>query len=401
MQNIFIGRQAIFDRQMEVYGYELLYREGDTEGVQVSDGDLASSRVMLNAFMDIGLECLVGPHHAFINLTRNFFADSPSIPFEQGQVVLELLEDLAVDEHLIQSVASLASQGYSLALDDYEFDPRWDPLLPYISIIKVEVPAVCPDTQRDKIQSLQQQGIRLLAEKVETEEEYRLYHDLGFDYFQGYFFSRPKTVKGRRLGENQLVIMQLLARLNDPDIGVSELERLISQDVALSYKILKYINSAAMALPRKLDSIGQAVVYLGLQRIKAWANLIALSRVENKPQEILYTALVRANMCQQLIQRSGQHNAETAFTVGLLSTLDLLLDSPLAEVLKELPLSDEIHAALLGKSGPIGEALACTLAYEFQNWEQTSFNGLDNTTICEIYLSSTQKAFEFHEVLGG
>lgn len=401
MQNIFIGRQAIFDRQMEVYGYELLYREGDTEGIQVSDGDLASSRVMLNTFMEIGLERIVGPHHAFINLTRSFFTDSPSIPFEKEQVVLELLEDLAVDDNLIHNTANLASQGYHLALDDYEFDPCWDPLLPYISIIKVEVPAISPEGLEHKILPLKRRGIRLLAEKIETEEEYRLYHDLGFDYFQGYFFSRPKTVKGRRLGENQLVIMQLLARLNDPDISVDELERLISQDVALSYKILRYINSAAMALPRKLDSIGQAVVYLGLQRIKAWANLIALSQVENKPQEILYTALVRANMCQQLIQRSGQHSTETAFTVGLLSTLDLLLDSPLTKVLKELPLSDEIHDALLEKSGPIGEALACTLAYEFQNWEQTSFNELDNATICEIYLASTQKAFEFHDVLEG
>lgn len=401
MQNIFIGRQAIFDRNMAVYGYELLYRESDTGGAAVSDGDLASSRVMLNAFMEMGIERIVGPHRAFINLTRGFFVDMPTIPLEKERVVLELLEDLEVDEPLVQSVADLASQGYSLALDDYEFDPRWDPLLPYVDIIKVEVPAIDPERLDSQLHRLSAYNIRLLAEKIETEQEYRLYHDLGFDYFQGYFFSRPKTVRGQRLEENKLVIMQLLACLNNPDITIEELEQLISQDAALSYKILRYINSAALALPRKLESIGQAIIYLGLQRIKAWSSLIALSRVENKPQELLYTALVRAHMCQQLIRKLGLGNAETAFTVGLLSTLNLLLDSPLAEILEELPLSDEIHDALLGKPGPLTQALACTRAYESQRWEETSFHELDSLTICDIYLNSTQRAFQFGELLKG
>lgn len=400
MQNIFIGRQAILDRNMAVYGYELLYRESESGGANISDGDLASSRVMLNAFMEMGIERIVGPHHAFINLTRSFFVDMPAIPFEKERVVLELLEDLEVDEHLIQSVADLASQGYTLALDDYEFEPHWEPLLPYVAIIKVEVPAVDPEQVKTQIRQLREHNIRLLAEKIETEEEYRQYHGLGFDYFQGYFFSRPKTVKGKRLEENALVIMRLLARLNDPNITIDELEQLISQDAALSYKILRYINSAALALPRKLDSIGQAIVYLGLQQIKAWSNLIALSRVENKPQELLYTALVRAHMCQQLIQQSRHGNAETAFTVGLLSTLDLLLDSPLPVILKELPLSDEIQDALLDKGGPLAEAMACTRAYELQQWENAHFPGLDNNTICDIYLNSTQKAFQFGDALG-
>ena len=399
MQNIFVGRQAIFDRNMSVYGYELLYRESDTGSVQISDGDLASSRVMLNAFMEMGLERIVGPHHAFINLTRSFFIDMPTIPFAKEQVVLELLEDLEVDDALIQSVADLAAQGYRLALDDYEFDPRWDPLLPYVSIIKVEVPAIDPNQLEQQVRNLRTHDVKLLAEKVETEEEHRLYHDQGFDYFQGYFFARPKTVTGQRLGENQLVIMQLLARLNNPNITVEELEELITKDAALSYKILRYINSAAMALPGKLDSIGQAIIYLGLRQIKAWANLIAMSRVENKPQELLYTALVRAYMCQQLIQKSGHSNPETAFTVGLLSALDLLLDAPLSEIVKELPVSDEIHSALLEKAGPFGEALACTLAYEFQHWEEAKFSKLDNHSICDIYLASTQQAFQFDELL--
>ena len=393
MQNIFIGRQAIFDRNMRCYAYELLYRESKKNGVQITDGDLASSRVILNTFMEVGLERIVGPHHAFINLTRSFFVDKPPIPFEKEQVVLEIMEDMEVDQQMVSAVANLAADGYRIALDDFEFASQWEPLLPYVEIIKVEVPAVNPEIIEEQVRQLRQHKVKLLAEKIETAEQYRFYHDLGFDYFQGFYFSRPQVVTGKRLEENQLIVLQLLSRLNDPVITINELERLIANDAALSYKILRYINSAAMGLPRKLDNIGEAVVYLGLQRIRAWASLIAFSKVDNKPQELLYTALVRAHMCEQLIQKSGHGSPQAAFTTGLLSILDLMLDSPLEKILGELPLSDEIHSALLKRTGPMGEALHCALAYEFQQWEETAFQGLDDSTICDIYLTSTHQAF--------
>jgi len=393
MLNIFIGRQAIFDRKMATYAYELLYRENDSGGVNVTDGEMASSRVMLNAFMEIGLENIVGPHLAFINLTRSFFTDDPYIPFEKDQVVLEILEDIKVDQQLVETVAKLAADGYCIALDDYEFEPHWEPLLPYISIIKVEVPAVDPQCIEDQVQQLRKHNIKLLAEKIETEEEYQLYLDLGFDLFQGYYFSRPQIIKGKRLVENQLVILQLLGSLNDPAKAMDDLERLIAQDVALSYKILRYINSAAVSLPRKVDRIGEAVIYLGLQQIRAWANLIVLSQVDDRPQELLYNALVRALMCEQLIQRSRRGSPHAAFTAGLLSTLDLLLGTPLEEIMQELPVSDEIKDAILKREGSLGEAISCASAYELQQWEKITFSGLDSAAICEIFVSSSHQAF--------
>jgi len=393
MLNIFIGRQAIFDRQMATYAYELLYRENDSGGVNVTDGEMATSRVMLNAFMEIGLENIVGPHPAFINLPRSFFIDVPNIPFTKDQVVLEILEDIEVDQQLVDTVAKLSGDGYRIALDDYEFESHWEPLLPYVSIIKVEVPAVDPKCLDQQVQRLRKHDVALLAEKIETQEEHQLYLDAGFDYFQGYYFSRPQVIKGKRLEENQLVILQLLAKLNDPAITVDELERLIVQDAALSYKILRHINSAAVALPRKLDRIGEAVVYLGLQQIRTWANLIVMSQVGDKPQELLYNALVRGCMCEQLIQRSHSGNPQAAYAAGLLSTLDILLGSPMEEIMQELPVSDEIKDAILKHEGSMGEAISCALAYELQQWGRIKFANLDSAAINEIFVSSSHKAF--------
>jgi len=393
MQNVFIGRQTIFNRKMETHAYELLYRENDSGGVNITDGDLATSRVILNAFMEIGLERIVGPHLAFINLTRNFFVDKPPIPFEKEKIVLEILEDIEVDQELIETVANLSAEGYQFALDDFEFEPQWEPLLPYAAIIKVEIPAIDPNKVESQIQHLRQYDVKLLAEKIETEKEYQTYLDLGFDYFQGYYFSRPQIIKGQRLEENQLVALQLLAQLNSPTATVNDIQELISHDVALSYKILRHVNSASVSLPRKLDSISEAVVYIGRERIRAWANLIILSQTGDKPQELLFTALVRAQTCEQLIQHSNRGNSQAAFTAGLLSTLDLLLGIPQKEILQELPVSEEIKDAILKRSGPIGEAISCILAYENQHWDQTQFKGLSSTEISDIYLNSTHQAF--------
>ena len=392
MHNIFIGRQAIYDRNMQACAYELLYREGETLTAPRMDGDQATSRVLLNTFTEIGLERIVGDKPAFVNLTRSFFIDQPPIPFDKSRVVLEILEDIKVDEQLIKVIKSLNAQRYCLALDDYRFEPKWDVILPCIDIIKVEVPVLNFDRIENQLEKLRHYNLKLLAEKVENRKEFRHLHQLGFDYFQGYFFSRPQIVSGARIGENQLVILRLLARINDPEVDIGELEKLLSMDPGLSYKILRFINSAALSLPRKIDSINQAVIYLGLQRIRAWASLIALSRIENKPQELFNKSLIRAHMCARLVEETHPENRETAFTTGLLSILDLLLDRTLTEILTELPLSTEAKRVLLQHTGVTGQALSCTLAYEENRWEQIEFPDLELPKIQEIYLNSIEQA---------
>ncbi len=384
MKDIYIGRQAIFDRDMEVFAYELLFRSGLQNSSNVNqqlNGDSATSEVLLNTFMEIGIERIAGPHRIFVNLTRKLFLDHPTLPFPKDRVVMEILEDIPIDQQLLDSVNRLSQQGYQLALDDCTLEAKWDRLLPLVDIVKVEVPAVTVEKIRAEIPRLRSHGVSLLAEKIETEEEYQQMLELGFDYFQGYHFSRPKILQGRRLEENPLVILRLVSALNSPDITIQKLESVITQDASLSYKILRFINSAAIGMPRRVESIGQAVIYMGLGPIRAWASLLALSRFDNKPQAHFTTALVRAHMCKQLVAKAGGCSPDIGFTVGLLSILDVLMDNPMPQIVPELSLSDEIKMALLEQKGIAGKALRCTLAYEIQNWQDA---GLDYAEDGEI-----------------
>ncbi len=402
MKDIYVGRQAIFDRKMQVYAYELLFRQGTKNCSNVQqqfDGDSASSEVMINTFIEIGLERVAGPHRVFINLTRNLFLNHPEIPFDKDRVVMELLEDIPVDDQLIEAVTELSKRGYLLALDDYIFDPVWDPLLPLVDIIKVEFPALTLEQIEQGLPTLRRHNAKLLAEKIETEEEYQQCLALGFDLFQGYHFSRPKVIKGQRLQENQLVVLRLLSALNDPDAEIEDLVSLITQDASLSYKILRYINSAAIAMPRKVESIRQAIVLMGLARIRAWASLLALSRMEKKPQEYFTTALVRAHMCEQLVTKNGGCAPEIAFSVGLLSILDLLVDRPIAEIVQELALSNEIQDALIDQQGPAGKALQCSKGYEVGDWENADYEDLNVAEITDIYLLASEHAFDEQQAL--
>jgi len=404
MKDIYIGRQAIFDREMAVFAYELLFRTGphpSSQVVQSCNGDSASSEVLLNTFMEIGLEQVAGPHRVFINLTRKLFLDHPGLPFERDRVVLELLEDIPVDAALLESVERLSRQGYQLALDDYCFDLAHQPLLPWMHIVKVEVPALPLAEIARRLPDLRRHGVKLLAEKIESEQEYRQLREMGFDYFQGYYFSRPKVLAGKRLEENQLVLLRLLSALNDPEVTLEALEGIISQDASFSYKILRYMNSAAAGMPRRVDSIRQAVLYMGLKRIRAWASLLALAGQRGDTQAHFVTALVRANMCEQLVTEAGGCPPEKGFSVGLLSILDLLLGRPLAEILGELALSDEIRSALLWRQGVAGRALHCALAYERQEWTDAWFEGVTDAQITRIYLRASERAFASEQSLLG
>ncbi len=380
-------RQAIFDRELQVYGYELLYR-----GPRERDGERASSVTLLDAFLDLGMERVVGRHRAFINLTRRFFTELPPLPLQPDRLVLEILEDIPVDGALLDGLAALRARGFQLALDDYQFEPRWDPVLPWVDIVKVDVIGAGWEAIERHLPSLHAPGRRLLAEKVEHYEDFRRLQDLGFDYFQGYFFARPQLLSGRRLQENHAVVLRLLARINDPAIVMGELESLITQDPGLSYKVLRFINSAAVGLPRQVESIRQAIIYMGLDRIRGWASLLALSGVEKKPQEVMVLGLTRAYSCEALTRLSGQGLPDTAYTVGLFSVLDAMLDLPMPDILAQLPLPPEVAAALADRSGLYGTTLARVLALERNESQPTPISPPSEAQAAQTYLECIERA---------
>jgi len=392
MSDIYIGRQPIYDRKLNVYAYELLFRAASDNSASFTDGDQATTDVIVNTFLEIGLDNIVGNRLAFINLTRSFFVGEHTISLPKNRVVLELLEDIDADDEVIAGVKRLSDQDYTIALDDFIYHESLQPLVTLADLVKIDIMTLSRDEIRQHVNALRQHPLRLLAEKVETQEDFNFCMELGFDYIQGYFFAQPKVIRGQRLPNNRLAILKLLGRLQDPNITPEQLEELIAQDIAFSYRILRYVNSASLALPRKIESIHQAVVILGLQAIKSWTTLLAMSQVDNKPAELVVTAMVRGKMAEGLAKAMNAPQPESFFTVGLFSALNALMDNSMEEILTQLPLADHIAAALLHRRGIHGDILDCVLAYERGQWQNLGCSQLGTHKIRDCYLDALQWA---------
>lgn len=391
MENIFIARQAIYDKQLKVTAYELLSRDNSEKNeanIDLENATLATTTVMLNALTEIGLQQLVGGHPAFINIPYDFLVGDYSIPDLRNQLVLEILEDVEVNDLLVNEVKKLSDSGYMIALDDFIFNESMLPLVEIADIIKIDILQLDEQGLREHVKKLRKYNVRLLAEKVENRNEYELCKELGFDYFQGYFFCKPNIVKSQRAPANRVNIIHLLAQLQDPQVEIKALEALISQDLALSYRLLKYINSAAFAIQREVDSIHQAIVMLGLNTIRSLANLMLMSKIDDKPHELMTIAIIRARMCEQLGIQVDKQKKDAFFTAGLFSVIDALMDSSMKDIVAQLPLSSELKAALLQHEGMIGAALKCCIAFERADWSNVQFAGVNHGIIQKAYFDA-------------
>jgi EAL and modified HD-GYP domain-containing signal transduction protein len=388
MTDIYIGRQPIYDRKLEVVAYELLYRDSEENRANITDFDAASSEMIFNALVEFGLDRLVGPHRAFMNMTHNLLVSGKPLALPPGKVVLEVLETTEVDDAVVAAVEELSRAGFSIALDDFFYQESWRPLVQRAHVIKVDVLGLTEDEIREQVTLLKGCKATLLAEKVETQACYDFCRGLGFEYFQGHFFCRPNVIKGNRMPANRIPVIRLLAALNNPNATMEELEALITQDVALSYRLLRYINSAFFSLANEIESIRHALVLLGHRSVRRWATLISMASASDKPHELMVTAMVRAKMCELLARDLDAENTETFFTVGLFSVLDALMDAPLAETLAALPLTREVSDALLERKGVLGRALDCTLAYEDADWDRVNALELAPGAIQAAYLDA-------------
>ncbi len=381
-----LARQPIFNRSMQVVAYELLCRTSSLNRATFTNGDSASSQVLLHTFTDLSLEKVVGKHKAYINFTRTLLITPP--PFDPRQLVVEVLEDQTVDQALLDGLAQLKAEGYTIALDDFVLSDETRPLLTYADIIKLDVLQLSEPELVDHIEQLKPEGYTLLAEKVETYEMLERCKALGFDLFQGYFLARPKVISGRKISESKQAVLQLLAALHDPEVSILRVEQLLSQDPVLSYKLLRLVNSAAFALPRTIESLRQAITLLGLDIIKNWVNLLAMANLGNKPTELSVAALTRARMCEALAKIMRSESRQDAFfTVGLLSTLDAFMDVPLDVLLSNLSLSRGLSEALLQHRGDEGRILDVVENYEQGAWEAIDWAYLENVGITPSQLS--------------
>jgi EAL and modified HD-GYP domain-containing signal transduction protein len=387
----YIARQPIFDRGLDVVGYELLHRPGPDPEARVSDPQAATMQVVDSALVEFGLQHLVGDGRAFINVTREFLVQGMHLVFPPTRVVFELVERTVVDAALMESLSLAKSEGYNVALDDFTGrDEEW-PLVDLARMVKIDLLLTEDADLDDHVRRLKDAGTTLVAEKVETYEDLERCRDLGFDMFQGFFFARPSLLRKSVLSPDRIAAARLLAELHQPDVDVRELAEIIRRDVTLTYRVLTIVNSALYGLPRKIESVHQAIVLLGLDMIRNFASLIAMSLVRGKPSELVTTAVLRARMCELLAKSSGDPTtADGAFIVGLLSVLEALMDTPLTEILERLPLAEPIEAALLAREGSLGDLLAAVERYERGALADLAEGPYPLSTMTEAYLDAVR-----------
>jgi EAL and modified HD-GYP domain-containing signal transduction protein len=320
---------------------------------------------VLNSFTELGLEHIVGGAHAWVNVSREFVVGGLARAVPPSSVVLELLEDQAVDDELIEAIDELREDRYRVALDDFDFDANADRLLDHVDIVKLDLLALGRERFAEKVARLAPRELRLVAEKLESHEDYQFCLDLGCDLFQGYFFCKPEIVTGRRIDGNSIALLEVISALQNPRIRLEELQRMIANDVALSNRLLRYINSAYFGLRQQVRSINQAMALLGIENLKRWASLSVFSSLGDKPTELTVTALIRARFCELAGERR-RRSASSAelFTLGLFSVIDALMDTPIDELLEQLPFPDDMCAALASHDGDDGRLLRCVILIE-------------------------------------
>ncbi|MEJ2618896.1 MAG: HDOD domain-containing protein [Candidatus Thiodiazotropha sp.] len=386
-----VGRQPILDKNLDIYGYELLYR-ANSGNPSHFDGDAATAQTVLAGFLEFGLHRLVGKHRVFINMTQRFFTDLISLPFDNQRVVIEVLEDFELTEDVVSGVRELHQAGYTIALDDYRFESRWEPLIDHCSVIKVDILDLDLQSYQRQVDHLISLGKTLLAEKVETREQFELAKRMGFSLFQGYFFAKPQTLSTSKNRVNKGVLLGTIAKLNDPNTDLDEVASLVELDPSLSFKLLRIVNSAAQGLPRKVASIKEAVVYIGLSRIKSWSSLILMAGFSDNSPELITTSLVRAELCKSLAEKIDTGQPESGYTIGLLSILDALLNQPMHVLLKEIPLPEDMIQALGARSGPLGSGLQCAIDLERCQWMSDAAKILPVEQLTGMYVQALQRA---------
>ena len=367
----FIARQPIFNAERIIFGYELLTRSGLDNFFSGTNLDSAAASAVDNVLL-FGLDRLTHGHRAFLNCTREFLVrDYPSI-LSKHRIVVELLETIRLDAEVIEACRRLKRAGYLIALDDFRDIPEWQPLVALADFIKVDVLATPAEEQLRLAREFSPTEIRLIAEKVESYEEFERALDWGYDFFQGYFFSRPQILTHHDIPAYKLNYLRVLQSVNQSAIDMQEVAGSIKAETSLSYRLLRYLNSPAFFLAVEVHSIPHALSLLGERGVRKWVSLVAVACMgDDKPQELMTLPLLRARFCELLAPAAGlADSSNDLFLLGLLSAVDAILDMKMADVLKEVTVSGDIRDALLGRSNSLREVFDVAVAYERGLWDR-------------------------------
>jgi c-di-GMP phosphodiesterase len=390
----YVARQPILSTKEQTFGYELLYRAAAEDFARIGDPEQAS-RSVLDDLLTLGIDELTRGRHVFLNCTHQLLAHGLVKLLPTNNVILEVLETVVPDEDLLRSCIALKTAGYALALDDFVPNENTVPLVEFADYIKVDFRALSLATCRDVVRQFGKHA-RFVAEKVETRAEYAAAHDMGCTLFQGYYFAEPALVTVRQIPTIYANYIRLLAATCHPDFNFAEIEEIIKTDVALSYKLLRFLNSAAFCLRSTITSLRQALVILGENSIRRWVCVSAAATAgRGKSPELLSSALLRARFCE-LLAVGARCNPYRAFIVGLFSLIGTLLEMPLEHVLSHVEIPSEARQALLGKPGRLLTLFELICAYIQGNWEVVAGKGaeleLSQEQITSCYLEALRSA---------
>jgi len=371
---VYVARQPIFKRNRKIYGYELLFRGGITNAFPGIDGDTATSKLLSNTFFTMGMERVSAGKKAFINFTQDLLVRKYPLMFPKETVTVEVLENVVPDLEVIEACSEIAEKGYEIALDDFIYEEALEPLIKLSRVIKIDFLITPMDEIAEYVEKLSPYHVKFLAEKVETHEVFQQAFDMGFSYFQGYFFSKPQILQSRDVAPSKINLLQLMVETNKEDMEFEDLEKIIIRDVSISYKLLRYINSAYFRRLREISSIKQAIVLLGQEGIRSFISLIIMAKLASKkPVELLRSSIIRARMCEMLGKGSRSPvDTSELFTLGLFSLLDAILDQEMEKLMEKLPLSEPIKKALINHEGPLTPFLDLVKSYETGEWESFS-----------------------------
>ncbi|HYK25968.1 MAG TPA: HDOD domain-containing protein [Steroidobacteraceae bacterium] len=383
-----VARQPIYGPAMAVSAYELLYQEAGDVAQPAADMREATLRIVADAALEIGLDRLAGGLPVHINYPRELLLSDAPLTVHPERVVIEVVEDVPSGPRLVEAIKALRARGHRIALDDYSSQLNDPALLDVVNCVKIDVSQQTRADLERTAGDLTRRGLMLIALEVETIEQFEHCLQIGFEGFQGDFLHRPETFEAQRVPSSRVATLRLIATLQNSDCSMQAIESLVSQDLPLSYRVLRCINSSYYNLPRKVDSIRQAIVMLGLDNLRQLATLIALHGFDNRPTSLFVTAMTRARLCEQLARLAGVEEAGPYFITGLFSLLDVLTGISIANLLDELPLSESIEHALLGQEGDLGAALRCARAYERASWGRVTFRGLSPELIRAAYVDA-------------
>ncbi len=400
----FIARQPIFDTKGRVYAYELLFRSGLHNYFDCDDADHAAASVIANSSLLFGLNEMTGKAKAFINCTSKVLVQDYMTVLPKEQAVIEILEHVEPTPEIIAACKKLKQLGYTLALDDFVYQKKYEPLLELADIIKVDFLLSDVEEQEKLAKMLIPRGIRMLAEKVETHEVYEQAKQMGYQLFQGYFFAKPVIVSRKDIPTNKLQFLRILKDVHAEEIEFKKLAETIQSEVSLSYKLLKLINSAAFALRHKVTNILQALSLLGIREIRSWVSLLSISSMaDDKPAELVVSSLVRARFCQQLAAAIGFEGRKSdLFLMGLFSLLDTIMSRPLDEILREITVEEDIQAALLGEPGTFHSLIKLITVIDKGEWEEMSQIsaelGIEEAQISQAYKDAVTWAYDIYQM---